>query len=117
MRPNVVVDKSYSFSVKIVRYCFEMQGKFREFVLTKQLLKSGTSVGANIEEAQGAISKAEFIAKIQISLKEAKETKYWLRLISDTNIFGDNQSDLLLKDINELIVLLTSILKSSKAKP
>ena len=93
-----------------------MQKKQEEFVILKQLFKSGTSIGANIEEAQGAISKAEFIAKVQIALKEAKETKYWIRLIFDSCIFDYEMNDIILKDCNELIVILTSILKTAKAK-
>ena len=116
MSENIIVVKSYVFSVKIVKFCFDMQNKIREFVLSRQLLKSGTSIGANIEEAQGAISKAEFIAKIQISLKEAKESKYWLRLIIDTAIFDSPEKEKLLTDCTELIILLTSILKTAKTK-
>jgi four helix bundle protein len=116
MAENVIVTKSYNFSVAVVKFCFEMQGKIKEYVLSRQLLKSGTSIGANIEEAQGAISKAEFIAKMQISFKEAKETRYWIRLIIDTEIFNSDKNMLLLKDCNEIIVLLTSILKTAKSK-
>jgi len=114
MTENIIVDKSYSFAIKIVRFCFEMQEQRREYVLSHQLLKSGTSIGANIEESQGAISKAEFIAKIQISLKEAKETKYWLRLIKDAEVYQNAYSDQILADCNEIIVIITSILKTSK---
>ena len=81
MAENVIVTKSFDFAVKIVKFSFHMQETKKEYVISRQLLKSGTSIGANIEESQGAISKAEFIAKLQISLKEAKEAKYWLRLI------------------------------------
>lgn len=83
MTENVIVDKTYSFAVRIVRRCFEIQEHKKEYILSRQLLKSGTSIGANTEEAQGTISKADFVAKMQIALKEAKETKYWLRLIKD----------------------------------
>ena len=114
MTENVIVDKSYSFAVGITKFCFEIQEHGREHVLSRQLLKSGTSIGANVEESQGAISKAEFIAKIQISYKEAKETRYWLRLIKDAEVFQNEHSEQLLKDCNELIVILSSILKSSK---
>ncbi len=113
---NVIVDKSYSFAVGITKFCFAIQDHRREYILSHQLLKSGTSIGANVEESQGAISKAEFIAKIQISFKEAKETRYWLRLIKDSDVFQNENSEQLLKDCNELIVILTSILKSSKDK-
>jgi four helix bundle protein len=116
MRENVIVTKSYAFAVKVVKFSFEMQRNKREFVISRQLLKSGTSIGANIEEAQGAISKPEFIAKTQIAFKEAKETKYWLRLIIDTEIFDKNTITEMLNDCSELIIILTSILKTAKSK-
>ena len=116
MKENIIVAKTYSFAVRVVKFCFEMQDKRKEYVISRQLLKSGTSIGTNIEESQGAISKAEFIAKVQISLKEAKETKYWLRLIKDAEVYQNELSEQLLKDCNEIIVIITSILKSSKEK-
>lgn len=114
MVENVIVTKTYSFAVKVVKFCFEIQDKRKEYVISRQLLKSGTSIGANIEEAQGAISKAEFIAKTQIAFKEAKETKYWLRLIKDAEVYQNDRSEQLLKDCVEIIIIITSILKSSK---
>lgn len=87
MKENVIVDKTYSFAVRIVMYVFEIQEKRREYILSRQLLKSGTSICANTEESQGAISKAEFIAKIQIAFKEARKTKYLLRLIKDADVY------------------------------
>ncbi len=114
MAENVIVTKSYSFAVKVVQFCFEMQENKREYVISRQLLKSGTSIGANVEESQGAISNPEFISKLQISLKEAKETKYWLRLIRDAKVYQNEILDQLLADSGEIIVILTSILKSSK---
>ena len=114
MKENIIVTKSYSFAVSVVKFCFEIQDKKKEYVISRQLLKSATSIGANIEEAQGAISKAEFIAKIQIALKEAKETKYWVRLISDAGIYSNGHSDQILKDCGEIIIILTSILKTAK---
>jgi four helix bundle protein len=115
MRENVVLQKTYSFAVMITKFCFEIQQNKKEFVISRQLLKSGTSIGANVEEAQGAISKAEFIAKMQIALKEAKETKYWLRLIKDANVYRNEKSETLLQECNEIIQLITSILKTAKA--
>ncbi|MFA4925009.1 MAG: four helix bundle protein [Ignavibacteriaceae bacterium] len=114
MAENVIVTKTYSFAVKVVKFCFEIQDKRKEYVISRQLLKSGTSIGANIEEAQGAISKAEFIAKTQIAFKEAKETKYWLRLIKDAEVYQNDLSEQLLKDCIEIIIIITSILKTSK---
>jgi four helix bundle protein len=114
MKENAIVSKSYAFAIKAVKFCFEIQKKQKEYIISRQLLKSATSIGANIEEAQGAISKAEFILKVQIALKEAKETKYWLRLINDAEVYQNDFSEGLLKNCNELIVIITSILKSSK---
>jgi four helix bundle protein len=116
MTDNVIVTKTYSFAVRVVKFCIEMQDKKKEYVLSRQLLKSGTSIGANTEESQGAISKAEFIAKIQIALKEAKETKYWLRLIKDSAVYQNAHSEQLLNDCNEIILIITSILKTAKSK-
>jgi four helix bundle protein len=115
MKENIIVSKSFDFAVKIVKFSFQLQHEKKEFVISRQLLKSGTSIGANIEESQGAISKAEFIAKLQISLKEAKEAKYWLRLIHASDIYSNPILKELTNECGELIVILTSILKSSKA--
>lgn len=116
MRENVIVTKSYKFSVKAVRFCFDMQKQKKEFVISKQLLKSATSIGANIQEAQGAISKAEFIAKTQIALKEAKETKYWISIVIDSGIYENDPCKEMLTDCGELILILTSILKTAKSR-
>lgn len=116
MENNVIVRKSYRFSVKAVKFCFEMQKQKKEFVISKQLLKSATSIGANIQEAQGAISKAEFIAKTQIALKEAKETKYWICLIIDAAILDSAPLHEMQADCGELILILTSILKTAKSR-
>jgi len=115
MAENVIVTKSFDFAVKIVKFSFHMQETKKEYVISRQLLKSGTSIGANIEESQGAISKAEFIAKLQISLKEAKESKYWLRLIEASGFYSNPNLNELKNECGELIVILTSILKSAKA--
>lgn len=116
MSENIIVEKSYAFAVMAVKFCFMLQEKRKEYVISRQLLKSSTSIGANIEEVQGAISKAEFISKVQIALKEAKETRYWLRLIHDADVYQSEISEILLRDCNELIVIITSILKSSKVE-
>ncbi|WP_281226503.1 four helix bundle protein [Flavobacterium aquiphilum] len=109
---NVVQNKSYEFALKIVRvYKFLSQEK-NEFVLSKQLLRSGTSVGANIEEAIGGQSKADFFAKITIAYKEARESKYWIRLLRDSDYLTIKQSDDLLIDIEELLKIIGSIQKS-----
>ncbi len=110
--PNPVKEKSFLFSIQIVKQVYAMQKEHREFVLSKQLLRSGTAIGALIIEAQDAESKADFIHKMSISLKEARETLYWISLlehaafISFPNLKGDAE---------ELISLLTSIVKTSKS--
>ncbi len=114
MAEKVIVSKTYSFALMTTKFCLEMQSNRREYVLSRQLLKSATSIGANIEEAQGAISKVEFIMKVQISFKEAIETRYWLRLIKDAEVYQNENSEQLLIDCNEIIFIITAILKSSK---
>lgn len=87
----------------------------REYIISKQLLRSGTSIGALIREAQYAQSKLDFINKLSISLKEANETAYWLELLKDTEYISNESYKSIYKDINELISLLVSIIKSSKS--
>jgi four helix bundle protein len=86
----------------------------KEYILADQLLRSGTSIGANIEEGISAQSKNDFIAKLSVSLKEANESYYWLRLIEATNTFSDDQVNLLIRDCEELIAMLTAILRTSR---
>ena len=113
LRDNLILRRSFDFAVMVVNYCLKMI-EDKEYVISRQLMKCGTSVGANVEEAQGAISKAEFIAKMQIALKEARETNYWLRLIEKSNLKTYDGFDILLKESEDLRNILTSILKNSK---
>ena len=113
-KPNVVSDKSKDFSVRIVNMCSFLRKERNEHVLSKQLLRSGTSVGANISEAVYAQSKADFIAKMHIALKEINETGYWIELLYKTNYLSDNEFRSIHADQRELIKLLTAILKSAK---
>jgi len=83
MKQNIIQDKSYQFAIKIVNTCKLLQATQKEFVLSNQLLRSGTSIGANIEEAIGGQSRKDFYAKLTISYKEARESKYWIRLLID----------------------------------
>ena len=85
MRENVVIEKSFAFALRIVEAYKTLSSEKKEFVLSKQMLRSGTSIGANIEEADAAISKSEFSAKILIAYKEARETSYWLRLLTQSS--------------------------------
>ena len=113
MSKNVVKDKSYAFAIQIVELYKVLIDK-KEFVLSKQLLRSGTAVGALIQEAEHAESKKDFIHKLSISLKEANETTYWLNLLFDTCYIEKENFDEINNLNIELIRLLVSIIKSSK---
>lgn len=113
-KPNVLLEKSYNFSLRIVRCYNYIKKHSREYELSKQLLKSGTSIGANAHEANVAQSKREFIAKLQISLKEAHETLYWLRLLVDSNYIEPAVGLSMQSDCTQLIQLLTSIINTTK---
>ncbi len=109
---NVVQEKSYAFAVRIVKVYQYLCTEKKEFVLSKQLLRCGTSIGSNIEEAIGGQSKKDFFAKLTISYKEARETHYWIRLLTDTEYINKEQSESLLKDIDELLKIIGSIQKT-----
>ena len=112
-KPNIIKDKTYRFAIQIVHLYKEML-KQNEFVLSKQIVRSGTSIGANIEEAIAAQSRKDFISKMSISSKEARETNYWLRLLRDTNLVNNIDIRYLLKESEEIIKIITSIVKTSK---
>ena len=111
---NAIEMKSFQFSVRVVKLCRHLRERKREFIITKQLLRSGTSIGANIVEAQQAQSRPDFISKLSIALKEAVETDYWLRLLCATEYLSEKEFTSIYADCKELIKLLTSIIKSSK---
>ncbi len=113
---NVVQKKSYAFAVRIVKVYQHLAESKREYVLSKQLLRSGTSIGANVEEAIGGQSGKDFYAKLNISYKEARESHYWIRLLRDTEYLTKNQSDSLLQDAEELLKIIGSILKTLREK-
>ena len=113
LNKNIVKEKSFDFAIRIVKlYKYLMEEK-KEFVLSKQVLRSGTSIGANINEAQQAQSKKDFLMKMNISLKECAETKYWIELLSATDYINQEQKDSIIKDCIELEKLLTSIVKTT----
>lgn len=114
MKENIIKTKSYQFSLTVIKLYKHMVEEKREFVISKQVLRSGTSIGANIEVATGAQSKKDFIAKLHISLKEAKETHYWLRLIKDSEYADAGLINSFIADCEELIIILVSILKTAK---
>jgi four helix bundle protein len=106
---SVVVRKSYDFALRIVKLYKFLVEEQKEYVLSKQILRSGTSVGANIEEAEGGQSKKDFIAKITIAYKEARETNYWIRILRDSVFIDTKQAESLLADCVELQKILASI--------
>ena len=108
---NAIEIKSFQFAIRIVKLCKHIQDTKREFTLTKQLLRSGTSIGANVAESQQAQSRPDFIAKLSISLKEAVETNYWLRLLCATGYLTEIEY---FADCKELEKLLTAIIRSTK---
>ena len=112
MKDNVIKEKSFSFSLDIINLYKELTTQ-KEFIISKQLLRSGTSIGANIEEASAAQTKRDFIAKMAIASKEARETKYWLNLLQKSQLVNKNFTEYLL-DIEEIIKILTSIIKTSQ---
>ena len=111
---NIVEKKSFLFAVRIVNLNKYLCGEKKEFVLFKQVLRSGTSIGANVAEAQQAQSRPDFASKMNIALKEAVETKYWLRLLEATGYINVEEFMSIIADCNELEGLLVSIVKSSK---
>ncbi len=113
-RENIIREKSYAFALRVVKlYSFLCKEK-QEYILAKQILRSGTSVGALVRECEHAESKADFIHKLSISLKEANETEYWLNILKDTNYITEALFLSLNKDLEEILKLLTSIIKTSK---
>jgi four helix bundle protein len=111
---NIIEQKSFEFAVRIVNLYKHLSETKKEFVLSKQLLRSGTSIGANVAEAEQAQSKADFISKMSIALKEASETKYWIRLLASTSYLTEAESVSILNDCVELEKILVSIIKSTK---
>ena len=116
MRENVVRDKSFGFAVRVVNLYKCLSDRKREFVLSKQLLRSGTSVGAMVREAEYAESKADFIHKMAIAQKEMNETIYWLELLKETEYLSIEEFESLNSDALEIIKLVTSIIISAKKR-
>jgi four helix bundle protein len=113
-KQNPLRDKSYAFALTIVSVYKKLLDEQKEYILSKQFVRSGTSIGANIEEANRAESKSDFIHKLSISLKEASETDYWLRLLRDSHFFDSASAATLIQDCNELISLLTASIKTAR---
>ena len=116
MSDNIILGKSSDFAVRVVKLYKHLCDDKKEYILSKQLIRSGTSIGANINEAQAGQSKADFIAKMSIASKEARESKYWINLLIKTGYLNkdDKHVQTLVNDIDEIVRLLTSIVKSSQ---
>ena len=113
MKENVVRNKSFDFAVRVVNMYKRLSREEKEFIISRQLLRSGTSIGANVEEAIGGISKADFKAKLGIAYKEARETAYWLRLLHTTEFLDSKEYESIHADCDELCKLLFSNIKST----
>ncbi len=113
---NIIKNKSYKFAVRIVNLYKFLIAEQKEFVLSKQMLRSGTAIGALIREAEHAESTYDFIHKLNISLKEANETLYWLELLKDTQFLSPNEFQSIYNDAEELVKILVTIIKTSKSK-
>jgi four helix bundle protein len=111
---NALAAKSYTFARRIIKLYRHLASEHQEYVLSKQILRSGTSIGANIAEAEQAQSKPDFINKLSIALKEAVETDYWLRLLRDEQFITVSQADSMIKDCLEIIRILTASIKTAK---
>ena len=111
----MIADKSYRFAVRIVRLCQYLRGSKNEFIISKQLERSGTSIRANISEGKQGQSRADFINKFAVALKETTETKYWLSLLHDTDYLNDREYLSIQNDCIEIEKILTCILKTAKA--
>jgi len=116
MKTSILKDKSYAFAIRSVKLFQYLTAEHKEYVLSKQLLRSGTSIGANIEEAFQGESRSDFIHKLSIANKEAFETHYWLRLLRDSEILTKRQAESLLQECDEIQRMLVAAIKTSKSK-
>ena len=115
MKRSILRTKSYQFALDVIKICRQITSVEKEFVLSRQLLKSGTSIGALVREAEFAQSKPDFISKMSISLKEANETEYWILLLKDSGLIEATNANQLISDNNELISMLVATIKTSKS--
>jgi len=113
---NIALEKSRKFAIRIYNLYKYLCEEKREFTLAKQLLRSGTSIGANLTEAQYSVSKKEFLVKVTISLKECAETEYWLDLLKETGVLSQAEYDSIIKDCKDILYLLISTTKTIKQK-
>lgn len=116
MTENIIEIKTYDFALKLSRLILQVVSKNKEYVISRQLIKSGTSIGANVVEAQGAQTSKDFLLKISISYKEALETKYWIRLYKDLEYLNQDDSSKLVEDVEEILRILSKIKISTREK-
>ncbi|MBE6190694.1 MAG: four helix bundle protein [Rikenellaceae bacterium] len=115
LHSSTVAEKSKTFAIRIIRFAQTLRNEKREYTLSKQILRAGTSIGANIRESKNAQSDLDFISKLSIALKEADETAYWLELLMGSELIERPVFDELYQEVNELIFMLTAIIKTKKA--
>ena len=115
MEENIVVDKSLEFAIRIVNLYKYLTTEKNEYIMSKQLLRSGTSIGANVAEGERGQSRPDFRSKMSIALKEANETKYWLTLLHRTEYLSDKEFESLKTDLKEILAILTAICKTASA--
>jgi four helix bundle protein len=113
-KDNIILKKSFDFALKIIELYKNIVSNHKEYVLSKQILRSGTSIGADSEEAAGAQSTKDFISKFSIAYKEARETNYWLRLLRDSGYVDSSKAEILITDCKELEKIISAILISAK---
>ena len=114
MKDGVLKDKTKRFAIRIIRFVEYLRDEKKETVLSRQILRSGTSIGANVRESWNAQSKLDFVNKLSIALKEADETAYWLELFAESGVISSEQFKSLYSDVNEIIALLTASVKTAK---
>jgi four helix bundle protein len=114
MADSILRDKSYQFTIRVVRLSQHLQAEKKEYVLSRQLLRSGTAIGALLREAEFGQSKADFVSKLSIALKEANETEYWLSLLKDTDYLDQKQYGAVAPDCRALIAMLVASIKTAK---
>jgi four helix bundle protein len=116
MNKKTSLEKSYTFALRIIKLYKHLKDKKQEFVLSKQILRSGTSIGANLSESKYAISKNDFLSKVYIALKECAETEYWLNLLKDSDYITQKQFDSIIKDCEEIGKMLSATTKTIKQR-
>ena len=114
MEKNVILDKSKAFALRIIKLYKYLCDNKKEYILSKQVLRSGTSIGANVRESVNAQSRLDFINKLNIALKEANETEYWLELLHESNILDEKQFESIYDDCKKIVGTLTKIIKTTK---